>query len=160
MVGLTGRFSPYLPGFQLSRSLNELPTHKCPPHKTNVDYLILTLNKQCRRSPGLWLCGGAGQHTDEILQTVRSHTNLGISSKSILFWQGVMAFTALCRPPPPIPSKIDWLTLLNQFAHRSTVVFLTSTCCGWWLIGSLDFKLCFAGIKYTAWLTGFSLVLL
>lgn len=41
-----------------------------------VDVLILTLNKHADDQKGPWLSRGAGQYTDEILQTVRDPTSL------------------------------------------------------------------------------------
>ena len=38
--------------------------------------LILTLNRHADDQEGLWPCGGAGQYTDETLQTVRDPTSL------------------------------------------------------------------------------------
>ena len=38
--------------------------------------IILTLNKHADDQKGLWLSRGAGQYTDEILQTVRDPTSL------------------------------------------------------------------------------------
>jgi hypothetical protein len=45
--------------------------------------LILTLNKHADDQLGLWLYGGAGQYTDEILQTVRDPIPLGASALSL-----------------------------------------------------------------------------
>ena len=39
-------------------------------------FLILTLNKHADDQSGLWLSRGAGQYTDEKLQTVRDPTSL------------------------------------------------------------------------------------
>jgi hypothetical protein len=44
---------------------------------------ILTLNKHADDQAGLWLCGGAGQYTDEILQTVRDTIPLRASALSL-----------------------------------------------------------------------------
>jgi hypothetical protein len=45
--------------------------------------LILTLNKHADDQFGLWLCGGAGQYTDVILQTVRDPIPLRASALSL-----------------------------------------------------------------------------
>ena len=45
--------------------------------------LILTLDKYADDQAGLWLCGGAGQCTDEILQTVRDPTPLSALALSL-----------------------------------------------------------------------------
>ena len=44
---------------------------------------ILTLDKYADDQAGLWLCGGAGQCTDAILQTVRDPTPLSALALSL-----------------------------------------------------------------------------
>jgi lactate dehydrogenase-like 2-hydroxyacid dehydrogenase len=59
---------------------SEFLSINCPATSETVNLL---LNKHADDQAGLWLCGGAGQYTDEILQTVRDPTPLRASALSL-----------------------------------------------------------------------------
>jgi hypothetical protein len=56
---------------------------KHPPIVIKRLPLILTLNKHADDQSDLWLCGGAGQYTDVILQTVRDPIPLRAKALSL-----------------------------------------------------------------------------
>jgi hypothetical protein len=66
----------------VSRSKSTPACLWCPRFQ-KIELLILTLNKHADDQAGLWLCGEAGQYTDEILQAVRDPIPLSALALSL-----------------------------------------------------------------------------